>query len=159
LTWRPLPRNSTRLIDVNVRNSVAVLRAAWPVLRANGYGRIVNTCSGSILACHGRSATSVVGLIRSLAQDGAAQHHRQCGVTNRMDDGDLLHPDERFRAFLNEYFPAEDCAQFGALPASAQAPCSGGLFSVGSSIATRAVLGVTLGHVTYGPPTSGTPHA
>ena len=34
-----------RMIDVHYFGTVNVTRAAWPHLRSNGYGRIVNTCS------------------------------------------------------------------------------------------------------------------
>jgi NAD(P)-dependent dehydrogenase (short-subunit alcohol dehydrogenase family) len=153
------PEDLDRLIDVNFRSSVAVLRAAWPVMRKAGYGRIVNTSSGSVLGLpwsFGYQATkaAIIGLTRALALDGAVHNIKVNAVSpiasTRMTS-DI--PDERFRDFLAERFPPERCAPFVAALVSESVPCSGELFSVGGGIAARVFLGVTPGWVAPGPAT------
>jgi NAD(P)-dependent dehydrogenase (short-subunit alcohol dehydrogenase family) len=65
-----------RLMDVHYFGTVHVLRAAWPHLRAAGYGRIVNTCSDAMTGNSPKQTTysaakgAVYGLTRSLASEG-----------------------------------------------------------------------------------------
>jgi NAD(P)-dependent dehydrogenase (short-subunit alcohol dehydrogenase family) len=64
-----------RMIDVHYLGTVNVTRAAWPHLRANGYGRIVNTCSEAAFGMvpkntsYGGAKGGVFGFTRSLALD------------------------------------------------------------------------------------------
>src|SRR5262249_38352120 len=66
-----------RMIDVHYLGTVYVTKAAWPHLVANGYGRIVNTCSeGSIgtvpkNTSYGSAKGAVYSFTRTLALDGA----------------------------------------------------------------------------------------
>jgi NAD(P)-dependent dehydrogenase (short-subunit alcohol dehydrogenase family) len=65
-----------RHIDVNLMGAVWCCQAAWPHMKANGYGRIVNTTSSSMtgFADHAAYATSKGGvwsLTRCLAAEGA----------------------------------------------------------------------------------------
>ncbi|MEM6713304.1 MAG: SDR family oxidoreductase, partial [Pseudomonadota bacterium] len=67
------------MFDVHVHGAYAVTRAAWPLMRERGYGRIVNTTSGAGL--HGNfgqvnysaAKLAVYGMARSLAAEGAAK--------------------------------------------------------------------------------------
>jgi hypothetical protein len=127
---------------------VAVLRAAWPVMRKAGYGRIVNTSSGSVLGLpwsFGYQATkaAIIGLTRALALDGAAHNIKVNAVSPiawTQMTSDI--PDQRFRDFLAERFPPECCAPFVAALVSESVPCSGELFSVGGGVAARVFLAV-----------------
>jgi hypothetical protein len=64
-----------RMIDVHYFGTVNVTRAAWPHLRSNGYGRIVNTCSEAAFGMvpkntsYGGAKGGVFGFTRSLALD------------------------------------------------------------------------------------------
>jgi len=64
-------------LDVHVTGSFLVSRAAWPVMRAKGGGRIVMTCSsGGLFAMPGESNYAaakggVYGLMKALAAEGA----------------------------------------------------------------------------------------
>jgi NAD(P)-dependent dehydrogenase (short-subunit alcohol dehydrogenase family) len=64
-----------QMIDVHYLGSVNVIRAAWPHLRSNGYGRIVNMCSEAAFGMvpkntsYGGAKGGVFGLTRSLALD------------------------------------------------------------------------------------------
>jgi NAD(P)-dependent dehydrogenase (short-subunit alcohol dehydrogenase family) len=70
------PRDFRRHIDINLMGSIWTCRAAWPHMRANRYGRIVNTTSGALagfrwLVAYGASKGGLLSLTRSLAAEGA----------------------------------------------------------------------------------------
>jgi NAD(P)-dependent dehydrogenase (short-subunit alcohol dehydrogenase family) len=64
-------------LDIHVTGSFLVTQAAWPVMRARGYGRVVMTCSsGGMFAMTGESNYAaakggVYGLMKALAFEGA----------------------------------------------------------------------------------------
>jgi NAD(P)-dependent dehydrogenase (short-subunit alcohol dehydrogenase family) len=69
-------RDFRRHIDINLMGPVWTCRAAWPHMRAKGYGRIVNVTSGALagvtwLAAYGTSKGGLLSLTRSLAAEGA----------------------------------------------------------------------------------------
>jgi NAD(P)-dependent dehydrogenase (short-subunit alcohol dehydrogenase family) len=65
------------VIDVNLRGAFRVSRAAWPAMRDQGFGRIVNTTSNSGLlgiagsSAYGTAKAALFGLTRVLAIEGA----------------------------------------------------------------------------------------
>ena len=70
------PRDFQRHMDVNLMGTIWCCQAAWPHMKAQGYGRIVNTTSSSMtgFADHAAYATSKGGvwsLTRCLAAEGA----------------------------------------------------------------------------------------
>jgi 3-hydroxyacyl-CoA dehydrogenase/3a,7a,12a-trihydroxy-5b-cholest-24-enoyl-CoA hydratase len=68
------------VIDVHLRGAFAVTRAAWPILRERGYGRIVMTASGAGVygnfgqANYSAAKLALFGFARSLAVEGAAKN-------------------------------------------------------------------------------------
>ena len=64
------------VLAVHLRGTMLVSRAAWPHLREQGYGRIVNTSSAAGLygnfgqASYGAAKLGIVGLTKALAQEG-----------------------------------------------------------------------------------------
>jgi len=71
------PRDFRRHIDINLLGPLWTCRAAWSRMRAQGYGRIINTTSGALtgfawLAAYGASKGGLLSLTRSLAAEGAA---------------------------------------------------------------------------------------
>lgn len=68
-----------RMADVHYLGTVHVTRAAWPILKAAKYGRIVNTCSEGMLGIHkfvtsyGGAKGGVFGFTRTLAAE-APEH-------------------------------------------------------------------------------------
>jgi NAD(P)-dependent dehydrogenase (short-subunit alcohol dehydrogenase family) len=65
------------VIDVNVRGAFRVSRAAWPTMRSQRFGRIINTTSNSGLlgipgsSAYGTAKAALFGLTRVLAIEGA----------------------------------------------------------------------------------------
>jgi NAD(P)-dependent dehydrogenase (short-subunit alcohol dehydrogenase family) len=70
------PESLRELLDVHIGGAFFVSRAAWPILRAKGYGRIVMTSSaGGMFAMQGESnyaaaKAGVYGLAKALASEG-----------------------------------------------------------------------------------------
>lgn len=69
------PHDFQRHIDVNLMGAVWCCRAAWPHMRAQGYGRIVNTTSSSMTgfadqAAYATSKGGLWSLTRALAAEG-----------------------------------------------------------------------------------------
>ena len=64
------------VLRVHLQGTFYVTHAAWPHLRAQGYGRVVNTSSAAGLygnfgqANYGAAKLGIVGLTRTLAQEG-----------------------------------------------------------------------------------------
>jgi NAD(P)-dependent dehydrogenase (short-subunit alcohol dehydrogenase family) len=63
-------------IEINLMGTVQTCRAAWPHMKAKGYGRIVNISSGSMAGftwqtAYAASKAGVFSLTRSLAAEGA----------------------------------------------------------------------------------------
>lgn len=70
-------RDFIRHIDINLMGTIWTCRAAWPHMKAKGYGRIVNTASPSMTGFADQTAYSaskggVWSLTRSLAAEGEA---------------------------------------------------------------------------------------
>lgn len=67
------------IFDVHVHGTYAVTRAAWPIMREQGYGRVINTTSGAGIygnfgqANYAAAKLAVYGMARCLAAEGAAK--------------------------------------------------------------------------------------
>jgi NAD(P)-dependent dehydrogenase (short-subunit alcohol dehydrogenase family) len=66
-----------RVFDVSFLGTLHLLQAAWPILRQQGYGRVITTTSSAGrfgnhgLSAYGAAKAAVEGLTRSLAAEGA----------------------------------------------------------------------------------------
>jgi NAD(P)-dependent dehydrogenase (short-subunit alcohol dehydrogenase family) len=138
-----------RLLDVHLGGTIAVCRAAWPVLRAQRYGRIVNTASGSVYGLPGIShyitaKAGIFGFTRALAKDGAADdikvnaimpsaYSRQTATNPALAD------------VMAASFPASLVSPFVGALVSREVPCTGETFMVGGGRAARVVLATVPG--------------
>ena len=89
-----------RMLDVHYLGTVYVLKAAWPHMRAAGYGRIVNTCSEAmggihpLMTSYGAAKGAVLGLTRTLAceseKDGIRVNALAPRANTRLSDPAVL---------------------------------------------------------------------
>jgi NAD(P)-dependent dehydrogenase (short-subunit alcohol dehydrogenase family) len=143
------PTDFDRMVAIHLGGTVGVCRAAWPILREQGYGRIVNTSSGSVFGLPGTSAyitakAAIMGLTRALAQDG-----RQVGIKVNaimpVAYTRLNVPAPVIGPLTEAAFPVEQVSPFVAALASRDVPCSGETFVVGAGRAARVVLATVPG--------------
>jgi NAD(P)-dependent dehydrogenase (short-subunit alcohol dehydrogenase family) len=146
-----------RTIATHLVGAINVLRPAWPVLREQQYGRVVNTSSGAIFGspaglAYQSAKAGIVGLTRGLAVVGAPDGIKVNAVLptayTRMTD---TIPDDTFREFLERRFTPERVAATAAVLAHEDCPVTGELFATGGGRVARVFLGVTEGYVADDP--------
>src|SRR3954453_78930 len=148
-------RDFLRDIEINLMGSVWTARAAWPHMKAAGYGRIVNISSGALaglgrLSAYSISKGGVYSLTRSLAVDGKP-HGIKANTVNpaaytRMlmsqqdDDSELL-------KMAKESQPAELVSPVVAFLSHESCPVTGECISAVSGYVNRLYLAETAGFV------------
>ena len=66
-----------KLVDVHLMGSAIVTHACWPILREQGYGRVVLTSSGSgLYGNYGAAKAAMLGLMNVLHLEGARDNIR-----------------------------------------------------------------------------------
>lgn len=132
------------VIDVHLKGAFNVLRHAWPLMRAQNYGRVVNTTSGSGMfgnfgqSNYGAAKAGLMGLTRVLSIEGARNDVRVNAIapiahtrmtSEQIDQAmvpELVSP-------LVAYLCHESC------------PITGQAYSVGGGRVSRLFLGMTTG--------------
>lgn len=138
-----------KIVDSHLLGSFHTARAAWPIMVAQGGGRIVFTSSGSAIGATGSAAYSMAkaglwGLTRALALDGA----RHGIVVNAISPigytyGASLNPNEDTRRWMEAKMPPELCSPAAVLLCHPDAPCTGEIISsAGGRVALIATVGV-----------------
>jgi NAD(P)-dependent dehydrogenase (short-subunit alcohol dehydrogenase family) len=132
------------VIDVHLKGAFNVLRHAWPLLREQGSGRIVNTSSGSGLfgnfgqSNYGAAKAGLMGLTRVLSIEGARNDVKVNAIApiafTRMTESQM---DESMRPELISPFVAYLCHSTCAV--------TGQAYSVGGGRVSRLFLGMTTG--------------
>jgi NAD(P)-dependent dehydrogenase (short-subunit alcohol dehydrogenase family) len=136
------------VIAVHLRGAVCVTLPAWRSMRAQGYGRIVNTSSavglfGAFgLSNYGAAKMGLIGLTRVLAQEGAKYNIHVNAIApvarTRMSD-DLLGGADEFDPVLVSpvvaWLAHEDC------------PANGEIISAGAGRVARVFVAETPGYV------------
>jgi NAD(P)-dependent dehydrogenase (short-subunit alcohol dehydrogenase family) len=137
------------IVSTHLLGSFHLTRAAWPVLVAAGYGRILFTSSGSSLGAANMPAYSMAkgglwGLTRALAIEGAPHGIRAnallpMGYTRAA----ARNPNEDTRRWMEHHFPPSLCAPAAAWLVHEDVPCTGELISTGAGrVARIATVGV-----------------
>ena len=131
------------VLKVHLYGGYNVIRAAWPHFRENGFGRVVVATSTSGLfgnfgqANYGAAKLGLVGLINTLAQEGAKYNIKANAVApiaaTRMTQ-DIL-PPEVFEKLTPEYV-----APVVAYLCSEEVPDTASVFIVGGGKVQRAAL-------------------
>ena len=141
----------TAVLDVHLRGSFFVTRAAWPHLREQGYGRVVMTSSASgVLGNFGQSnygaaKMGMVGLVNVLKLEGAKYNIKVNAIApiavTRMTE-------ELLGAFgiTAEQFGPELVSPAVAYLASEACQLTGEVWSVGGGSVSRFFIGLTDGY-------------
>lgn len=132
------------VIDVHLKGAFNVLRTAWPIMREQNYGRIVNTSSGSGLfgnfgqSNYGAAKAGLMGLTRVLSIEGARNNVRVNAIApiahTRMTEGQM---DKAMRPELISPLVAYLCHE--------SCEITGQAYSVGGGRVSRLFLGMTTG--------------
>ncbi|HEX8802887.1 MAG TPA: SDR family oxidoreductase [Acidimicrobiales bacterium] len=135
------------VLDVHLKGAFFVTRPAWEHMRAQGYGRIVNTSSGAGVfgnfgqTNYGAAKMGLVGLTRVLAVEGAKYGIKANAIApvakTRMTE-DILGP--AADKLLPEYV-----TPVVAFLAHEACPVSGEIYTVGGGRVARVFIGVTPG--------------
>lgn len=142
-----------RTISTTLHGSIAVTRAAWPHMRANGGGAVVLTASPAMWGSPGSGAycaakASMFGLNRALAMEGAPHKIRVNSIMpsawTRLTG---LLPEGALTGLLQNHYPPEAVASFVAYLCHRDSAVSGEMFSVGGGRAARVVLGEAKGAI------------
>ncbi|MCK0174211.1 SDR family NAD(P)-dependent oxidoreductase [Mycolicibacterium sp. F2034L] len=155
------------LLDVHLRGAFFVTRPAWKVMRDNGFGRVVNTCSAAgILGAprmsnYGSAKAGLIGLTRVLAAEAgdadikvnavapiAATRMLDYSMRSVLDLADAeaaAAADEVMRPFFARLDPALVAPVVGYL-AHAICAVSGDIYTVGAGQVARFFIGRTKGY-------------
>ena len=156
---RPLPIDETsdKQLEFELRTNLlgpyALMRAAWPVMRKQGYGRILNVSSNASLGIGSNAsyATAKAGLI-GLTLDAAAEGRTHGIFVNAVMP--VAHtrmieaiPDPTFVAWFRRYMAPEKVAAPLAWFLSRESQVTGRLLSVGGGRVARVVFAENAGIV------------
>jgi NAD(P)-dependent dehydrogenase (short-subunit alcohol dehydrogenase family) len=141
------PDNVNPVLDVHLRGAFNVTQPAWEHMRAQNYGRIVNTSSGAGLfgnfgqSNYGAAKMGLVGLTRVLAVEGAKNNIKVNAIApvakTRMTE-DLLGP------IADKLLP-ESVTPVVVFLAHEECPVTGEVYTLGGGRVARVFLGVTKG--------------
>jgi NAD(P)-dependent dehydrogenase (short-subunit alcohol dehydrogenase family) len=135
------------VIDVHLRGAFNVTLPAWKRMREQGYGRVVNTTSGSGLfgnfgqANYAAAKMGLVGLTRTLANEGVKYNVKANAIApiafTRMTEDIMPGMEEKLEPAkvspLVAWLVHEDC------------PVTGEVFSVAGGYVARVFAGITPG--------------
>jgi NAD(P)-dependent dehydrogenase (short-subunit alcohol dehydrogenase family) len=147
------PRDTQRHIDINLMGTAWMCRAAWPHMRAQHYGRIINTGSGAFagmwaLVIYGASKGGVFSLTRGLAAEGKA-----LGIkANTVNPGGFTrmllaqqYDSSPMYQYAQTHLPAELVSPVIGLLAHESCPVTGECFDVMGGEVRRSYLAQTKG--------------
>jgi NAD(P)-dependent dehydrogenase (short-subunit alcohol dehydrogenase family) len=159
------------LLDVHLKGAFCVTQPAWKVMREQGYGRILNTCSAAgILGApgmsnYGSAKTGLIGLTRVLAAEGVNHDIKVNAIAPIAYTRMLAHsvdtatqPDDASAQavlddLVNQYLKKLDPALVAPVAAfliHRDCPVSGEIYTVGAGHVSRFFIGRTKGFYSPG---------
>lgn len=147
-----------RTWEIAALGTAMLVSAVYPTMEKQGYGRIINTSSDSLIGMgaggdggYVSSKGAVFGLTRDLGRMSPRHGIKINGVlpsaASRMSD---LSP--VIKRITHQYFKTHLVADFVLALASEECPVSGELFSVGGGRAARTTLATVPGHANESSP-------
>jgi NAD(P)-dependent dehydrogenase (short-subunit alcohol dehydrogenase family) len=147
------PERLDRQLAVNTRAAFGLARAAWPLMRAQGHGRIVLAASTALYGLPGSipystAKASYVGLVRALAAEGEANGIKvnliSPAAATRMA-ANMAESD--FKRWFMQTARLDQVSPLAALLAHEACPTTGELFVAGGGRIARTVISETRGIV------------
>ena len=135
------------VIDVHLEGAFYVTKPAWVHMREQGYGRVVNTTSGSALfgnfgqSNYAAAKFGLVGLTRVLANEGAKYNIK----ANAIAPIAYTRMTEELMPGMEEKLRPEFVSPLVAWLVHEECPVSGEIYSVAGGYVARVFLGVTRG--------------
>ena len=135
------------VIDVHLKGAFNVTRPAWIRMREQGYGRIVNTSSGSGLfgnfgqSNYGAAKTGLIGLTRVLANEG----ERHNITANAIAPIAYTPMTEKLVPTMQDKLKAEFVSPLVAWLVHEDCRITGDIYSVAGGYVARVFIGVTPG--------------
>jgi NAD(P)-dependent dehydrogenase (short-subunit alcohol dehydrogenase family) len=138
-----------RMLAIHLGGTLGTCRAAWPIFRAQSYGRIVNTSSASVFGLPGTSAyitakAAIFGLTRALGHDGRTIDVKVNAVMPSAYSR-LTAQSPDFAPVMQAAFPAAKVAPFVCALTSRDVPVTSETFVVGGGRAARVLLETVVG--------------
>lgn len=145
------------MLGVHVIGPFLVARAAWPHFLAQGYGRVLNTCSSTGLlglpsgTHYSAAKAAVLGLTRSLAAEGAGLginvNAIAPGASTRSSQDALSGP---FLDWFSSYFTPDAVAAAATWLVHEDCPDSGQVYAVQGGRVARVVISEGPGYFALG---------
>lgn len=139
----PSEEQMLRVLWVNLIGPLALIRAAWPLMQQQGYGRILNIASNAALgmgrsAAYAASKGGLIALTKDNAREGVAFGIKcnamlpvaSTAMTDRI-------PASAFRDWIDQHFPPHKIAAPALFLLSEAMPASGEIYSCGGGRIAR----------------------
>ncbi len=162
MRWGGLPdvdvADLERHLAVHVLGTFGTVRAAWPHLVAQGYGRIVNTTSSGVFGlpanlAYATAKGGVLGLTRSLATAGAANGITANCIAPAAMTRMAGRPESAGEPAADDPMAPDLVAPMVAFLAHEDCPVTGEVYAAGAGRFARIFLAATPGYVHEGVPT------
>jgi NAD(P)-dependent dehydrogenase (short-subunit alcohol dehydrogenase family) len=149
------PEVTERVLGVHLTGTINLLRVALPLMKERGYGRIVNTSSGSVFGIPGTGDYAagkggILAYTRVLANELKAAPEFDIKINAIMPVAQTpimpVVPDKEFAAMMDTVFAPAKVSPLVVLLAHEKCPCSGEVIVVGGGRAARMLMLTTAGY-------------